>query len=153
MSTRRATRSDLDALVSLFDGYRVFYEEEPDPALVRRFLSERLTTGDTVLLLAEREGRVLGFVHLFPIFSSTRCRRLWLLNDLFVDPSARVRGIGRELMAAAEAFAMETGACGLELATAHSNVTAQRLYQSMGWTMDSVFRHYERTLPSPPSAT
>jgi GNAT superfamily N-acetyltransferase len=88
----------------------------------------------------------VGFTHLFPIFSSTRCRRLWLLNDLFVDPAARAHGVGRTLLLAARAHAEATGACGLELATARDNTPAQRLYQSLGWARDDVFLHYELTL-------
>jgi GNAT superfamily N-acetyltransferase len=146
MHTRPASLADLDALVPLFDGYRRFYGQASDPELARRFLDERLRLGDTVILLAEAEGTVVGFTHLFPIFSSTRCRRLWLLNDLFVEPAIRAHGAGRVLLAAARAHAEATGACGLELATAHSNLPAQRLYQAMGWTLDEEFRHYELRL-------
>lgn len=146
MLTRRATLADLDALVPLFDAYRVFYEQRSDPSLAHRFLSGRLTTGDTVILLAEVEGRAAGFTHLFPIFSSTRCQRLWLLNDLYVDAAARKHGVARALLAAAEAHARATGACGLELATAHTNVTAQRLYESSGWTLDAIYRRYEKAV-------
>jgi GNAT superfamily N-acetyltransferase len=141
--TRPATPADLGALAPLFDGYRRFYGESPDLELARRFIGERLSQRDTVILLAEAGGRAVGFTHLFPIFSSTRCRRLWLLNDLFVDPASRTRGVGRALLLAARAHAESTGACGLELATAHTNVTAQRLYESLGWRLDQTFRHYE----------
>jgi GNAT superfamily N-acetyltransferase len=155
MRTRLATLADLDALVPMFDGYRRFYRQPSDPALARRFLEERLRLGDTVIYLAEVNGRAVGFTHLFPIFSSTRCRRLWLLNDLFVDPQARTKGAGRALLAAARAHAEITGACGLELATAHTNVTARRLYEGMGWKLDDEFRHYELMLPPviPPAGT
>lgn len=143
IATRRAVIGDLDALVPLFDGYRRFYEAAADLDLARRFLAERLSLGDTVLILAEIDDRAAGFTHLFPSFSSIRCRRLWLLNDLFVDPVHRGRGIGRALLLAARDHAETTGACGLELATAHTNITAQRLYQSLGWKLDEVFRRYE----------
>jgi GNAT superfamily N-acetyltransferase len=142
-ATRRAIAADLEALVPLFDGYRRFYGEAADLELARRFIGERLALSDTVILLAETSGRAVGFTHLFPIFSSTRCKRLWLLNDLFVDPAKRTRGVGRALLLAARAHAEATGACGLELATAHTNVTAQRLYESLGWKLDQTFRHYE----------
>ncbi|TFG47854.1 MAG: GNAT family N-acetyltransferase [Gemmatimonadales bacterium] len=151
MQIRPATIGDLDALVPLFDGYRQFYEQAPDPALAREFLGERLTLGDTTILLAEIDGAAAGFVHLFPIFSSTVCRRLWLLNDLFVAADARHLGVGRGLLDAARAFAESTGACGLELATAHSNLPAQRLYEAIGWRVDEVFRRYELPLPQPPT--
>jgi GNAT superfamily N-acetyltransferase len=144
---RSATISDLDALVPLFDSYRQFYEQPSDPGLARAFLGERLVLGDTTILLAERDGVAVGLVHLFPIFSSTLCRRLWLLNDLFVSAEARHLGVGRGLLEAARDFAEGTGACGLELATAHTNVTAQRLYEGLGWKLDEVFRRYELPLP------
>lgn len=146
MQIRPAALADLESLVPLFDGYRRFYEQPSDPALARAFIGQRLALGDTVILLAEIDGRAVGFTHLFPIFSSTRCQRLWLLNDLFVDPAARTHGAGRALLLAARAHAEATGACGLELATAHDNTTAQRLYESLGWVKDDVFRHYELTL-------
>ena len=142
---RPATPSDLDRLVPLFDGYRRFYEQPADPALARDFLGERLERMDTVLFVAELDDRAVGFTHLFPIFSSTRCRRLWLLNDLFVAPEGRGQGAARALLRAAEQYARSTGACGLELATAHSNTPAQRLYESLGWQLDRTFRHYELT--------
>jgi GNAT superfamily N-acetyltransferase len=148
---RPATASDLNALVPLFDGYRQFYEQPSDPGLAREFLGQRLSLGDTTILLAERDGLAVGLVHLFPIFSSTLCRRLWLLNDLFVSAEARHLGVGRGLMEAAREFAEGTGACGLELATAHTNVTAQRLYEGLGWKLDEVFRRYELALPQPPT--
>ncbi|MFN8653985.1 MAG: GNAT family N-acetyltransferase [Gemmatimonadales bacterium] len=142
---RPAGAADLAALVPLFDGYRQFYEQPSDPALARGFLAERLDRRDTVLILAELDGRAVGFTHLFPIFSSTRCARLWLLNDLFVSPAARKHGVARALLRAAESHARATGACGLELATAHTNTPAQRLYESLGWQLDTTFRHYELT--------
>ena len=143
MPTRRATLADLDALVPLFEGYRQFYGEAPDPATSRAVLADRLRAGDSVVFLAEEGGVAVGFTQLFPIFSSTRCRRLWLLNDLFVSPAARQHGTGRALLEAARAFAVASGAVGLELMTARSNTTAQRLYESLGWTLDEVFLHYE----------
>lgn len=147
MHVRQATLDDLDILVPLFDGYRQFYEQTSDPDMARAFLGERLALGDSRIFLAEFDGKAVGFVQLFPIFSSTLCRRLWLLNDLFVAASARHLGVGLALMDAARAFAVETGACGLELATAHTNSTAQRLYEGLGWRLDEVFRRYELPLP------
>jgi len=143
---RPAGPADLDALAPLFDGYRRFYGEAADLDLARRFIGERLSRMDTVIFLAEASGQPAGFTQLFPIFSTTRCRRLWLLNDLFVDPANRTRGVGKALLLAARAYAESTGACGLELATAHTNVTAQRLYESLGWKLDQTFRHYELSL-------
>ena len=149
MDIRQATSADLDTLVPLFEAYRQFYEEAPAADKSRQFLADRLAKGDAVIFLALDGATAVGFTQLYPMFSSTRCQRLWLLNDLFVAARARGHGVAGKLMARAEQFATEDGACGLELATAHTNLTAQRLYESLGWKLDEVFRHYELTLPAP----
>jgi GNAT superfamily N-acetyltransferase len=142
---RQAGPADADVVAPLFDAYRQFYEQPSDLALARRFIVERLERAESVVFLAERDGRAVGFVQLYPLFSSTaaRPRRLWLLNDLFVAPEARGSGIGRALLARARRLAEETGATGLELATARSNATAQRLYESVGYRRDDAFLRYE----------
>jgi ribosomal protein S18 acetylase RimI-like enzyme len=142
---RQAGPGDVDAVAPLFDAYRQFYRQPSDPALARAFLAERLERGESVVFVAERDGRAVGFVQLYPLFSSTaaRPRRLWLLNDLFVAPEARGGGVGRALMDRARRLAEETGAAGLELATARTNTGAQRLYESLGYRVDEQFLRYE----------
>ena len=139
---RRAEARDLASLVPLFESYRQFYQQPADPEQSRSFLRERLTTGDSTIFLAEEDGTVLGFTQLYPLFSSTVCRPIWLLNDLFTIESARGRGVGRSLMDAARSHAIHTGAAAIELSTAHTNLVAQRLYESLGYTRDEVYRVY-----------
>ncbi len=148
MKVRQATTDDVGRLTPLFDAYRQFYERPSDFALSGEFLSQRLQRGESVIFLAEEGGETLGFVQLYPLFSSTSARpgRLWLLNDLFVTPAARGRGVGRHLMDRARRLAEETGACGLELATARTNHGAQSLYESLGYRRDTDFFRYELAL-------
>ena len=142
---RQAGSGDVDAVAPLFDAYRQFYQQPSDPALARAFIAERLARSESVIFLAERDGQAVGFVQLYPLFSSTaaRPRRLWLLNDLFVSPSARGGGVARALMDRARRLGEETDAAGLELATARTNAPAQRLYESLGWRQDEQFLRYE----------
>jgi ribosomal protein S18 acetylase RimI-like enzyme len=142
---RQAGPGDVDAVAPLFDAYRQFYRQPSDPGLARAFLAERLEREESVVFVAERDGRAVGFVQLYPLFTSTadRPRRLWLLNDLFVAPEARGGGVGRALMDRARRLAEETGAAGLELATARTNTVAQRLYESLGYRVDDQFLRYE----------
>jgi len=142
---RRALPSDADAVAPLFDAYRQFYERRPDLPLARRFVADRLERDESVIFVAGRDGRAVGFVQLYPVFSSTAAnpRRLWLLNDLYVAPEVRGAGIARRLMAAARRMAEQTGACGLELVTARTNATAQQLYRSLGWRQDDAFLRFE----------
>ena len=146
MQISPAQESDLDALTRLFDLYRVFYRCEPDPDAARDFLGSRLETGDSCLLCAFDEDEMVGFTQLYPSFSSTEMKRIWVLNDLFVDPSARRRGVGGELLRAAREFGRETGAAYLCLETQTTNLTAQSLYEKEGWIRDLEFYNYNLEL-------
>lgn len=142
-----ATLHDLDALVPLFDGYRQFYGKPSDAAGARDFLTARLRLNESMILLARDEhGAALGFTQLYPLFSSVRMVRTWLLNDLFVAPAARRQGAAKALLEAAAAHAKKLGAASLSLSTAHDNLPAQVLYEALGWQRDMQFREYSLTL-------
>jgi GNAT superfamily N-acetyltransferase len=149
MKLRRATLTDLAALVPLFDGYRRFYGQPQDPARAERFLRERLAGDESVIFLALEDATALGFVQLYPSFWSVAACRSWILNDLYVIPESRGAGVGRALLERARAHAETTGAGGMSLATQRSNVGAQRLYEGLGWVRDEEFFHYELELPRP----
>jgi len=146
MQIRRATPADVDLVGPLFDGYRQFYGCSPDPDLARRFLRQRLEAGESVVFMAVVDGKGVGFVQLYPTFTSIGARRAWILNDLFVLPESRRQGVGRALIDAARAFAEETGAAWLELATAKDNARAQALYRSCGYKKDEVYDRFKLTL-------
>lgn len=148
MVASRATDDDLDALTLLFDAYRVFYGRTSDPATARQFLDARLHGGESTIFIArDAATRVaLGFTQLYPSFSSVSARRIWILNDLFVAPGARRRGVAHALMASARTFAAADGAIRLVLETAEDNHTAQALYASLGWVRETGTRHYSLEL-------
>lgn len=136
MQTRRAEADDIARVAPLFDAYRSFYGQPPDLARADAFLRERHARGESALLLAERDGDVLGLAHLYPLFSSVRTARIWLLNDLFVAAAARRQGVARALLGAAADFARERGAAGLMLETTRDNAAARALYRAAGWRED-----------------
>jgi GNAT superfamily N-acetyltransferase len=145
---RRASEEDLLTAAGLFDGYRQFYGQSADYALAEAFLRDRLTNNDSVVFLAidPPSGEGLGFVQLYPSFSSVAARRIWILNDLFVAPAARRRGVGRALLAAAQDLGASTGAKRLVLSTAATNREARALYESCGYKEDDVFLVYKLEL-------
>lgn len=144
---RQATLLDLDKLAPLFDGYRQFYGQPADLARARDFLAERLRHHESLVLLAlDEHGAGLGFTQLYPLFSSVRTVRTWLLNDLFVAATARRQGVGAALLKAAAEQAHALGAASLSLSTALDNVPAQTLYESLGWQRDHQFCEYSLTL-------
>jgi ribosomal protein S18 acetylase RimI-like enzyme len=140
---KRATLPDLELIVPLFDAYRQFYEQAQDLTLAREFLRERLEREQSVIFLAlGADGSAVGFTQLYPSFSSASARRIFILNDLFVDPAMRRSGVGQQLLVAAAEFGRGAGAARLTLSTAHANSAAQALYEAQGWQLDEVFRSY-----------
>ncbi|HVU67703.1 MAG TPA: GNAT family N-acetyltransferase [Ktedonobacteraceae bacterium] len=143
----RASLDDLDMIVPLFDGYRQFYQQASDLEGARRFLQAHFEQQTSVIFLALRtneqgQREACGFTQLYPSFSSVSMKRLWILNDLFVAPSARRTGTGTALLERARQFAIETGAKGLSLTTAVDNYTAQAVYEAAGWRRDQEFYAY-----------
>src|SRR5262245_64799943 len=99
VTVRQATIADLDLVAPLFDAYRQFYRKPADLALAKRFLLERFQHNESIIFVATGEdGAALGFVQMFPSFSSGAAARILILNDLFVIPGARRMGVGRLLL-------------------------------------------------------
>ncbi len=144
----------LDLIAPLFDAYRVFYKQSSDIARAREFLRARIEHGESVIFVAvDQEGlgaKAHGFTQLYPTFSSVSTQPTWILNDLYVDKEARRKGVGEALMNRARELALATGAKGLGLSTAVDNLTAQALYESLGYKRDTAFYHY--FLAAPPAA-
>lgn len=121
-------------LLPLIAAYQRFYEvaeidEERNRGFFRRFLAP---SEDGLLLGALREDRLVGYACLYWHFSSLEAVECVLMNDLYVDESARGQGVGRALIEASADVARERGVPFVEWSTAPDNHTAQRLYDSTG---------------------
>ena len=127
----------LSELVNLFDAYRVWYRKPSDKATAVNFLTERIEQKESIIYVAESDGKLVGFTQLYPLFSSTRMKRMWLLNDLFVDANYRGRGISKALINAAKELAQSTNACGVLLETEKSNTIGNNLYPATGFELES----------------
>jgi ribosomal protein S18 acetylase RimI-like enzyme len=147
MTIIQARPEHLDAVVPLFDAYRQFYRKASDEEGARTFIEARLHHGDSVLLLAQNDAeQTVGFAQCYPAFSSVRMRPIWILNDLFVVPQARRRGVAQALMDEAARYARYAGAIALALATEKDNHSAKALYERLGYELDTAFDYYELTL-------
>lgn len=143
MSIQRAALTDLDSVAGLFDLYRLFYRQESDIEGAKAFLKERIMKEESVIFLAnDHENNAVGFVQLYPIFSSVSMKRSWVLNDLYVDESARKKGFAEKLIKAAIQFAEETGAKGVSLETGKENSNAQKLYEKIGFIQETNSFYY-----------
>ena len=142
MNIRKATMADLERLAKLFDAYRVFYKQESDLKGAAEFLTDRLNFKDSEIFVASKDDDLLGFVQLYPRFSSTYLKRIWLLNDLFVSPDARGKNIGVRLIERAKVLAYSTKSVGLLLETEKTNDIGNQLYPKTGFTLDTMHNFY-----------
>lgn len=133
-SIHRATLDDLDAASRLFNAYRQFYGQRSDAPAARAFLQERIERQQSMILLAlDDNGEAIGFVQMYPMFSSVRMAPVWVLNDLYVDQSVRRTGVGLLLLDAAATAARAGGAVRIVLETAVENGPARALYRIADW--------------------
>jgi GNAT superfamily N-acetyltransferase len=130
---KKAVPADVKQIVPLFDAYRVFYKQPSDEKAAADFLYQRLRNNESVIFIAFIENTAVGFCQLFPIFSSVGLKRAWLLNDLYVNETARGKGIAAALLEEAKKFGIENNAGWLLLQTGADNVTAQSVYEKNGW--------------------
>lgn len=142
MEIRLARLSDLEEVSILFDLYRQFYEKPSDLNASRDFIKERMEKNESVIFVAEKDGRLFGFTQLYPLFSSTMMKKQWVLNDLYVRMGDRKSGAGEGLMRRAMDFGLKNGSRGLSLQTAVTNIDAQRLYEKLGWKKNETFLTY-----------
>lgn len=139
---RKATLTDLLPLSQLFDLYRQFYGKISDIEAGKAFLNDRFNNNESEIFVAVSDSQLVGFVQLYPLFSSTRMKRLWLLNDLFVHPEARGKGCSVQLIEAAKQLCIETNACQLTLETSKLNTIGNNLYPKAGFEIDSENNYY-----------
>ncbi|WP_194435226.1 GNAT family N-acetyltransferase [Vibrio fluminensis] len=143
MKVITATINDLESIVPLFDAYRVFYSQTSDVEKARDFLQERLSNNESIIFLAiDADNNAVGFTQLFRGFSSVSAARTWILNDLYVIPTARGLGVAKRLMNAARELAECDKVKGLALETAEDNLNAQKLYESLGYQRELGTYHY-----------
>lgn len=144
MYVREAKKTDLDQLSQLFDQYRMFYRLESDVTSAKIFLSERLENKDSEIFVCESDdNELIGFVQLYPLFSSTRMKKLWLLNDLFVKSNHRGKGVSIKLIEKAKKIVRDTSACAMNLETEKTNLIGNNLYSKTGFELNKECNFYE----------
>lgn len=142
-TTRKAELPDISQLAILFDEYRIFYHKKSNVEAAKNFLKERIENKDSEIFVSEENGILTGFVQLYPLFSSTRMKKYWLLNDLFVNEKFRGKGFSKSLIEEAKELAKQTNACGILLETGKSNEIGNQLYPSCGFEIYDEVNFYE----------
>jgi GNAT superfamily N-acetyltransferase len=136
MTIIKAQLEQLPDLIPLFDGYRIFYRQASNFDKAKSFLRARLTNKESIIYIAYIDTYPAGFTQLYPIFSSVTMEPMYILNDLFVDPSYRNEGVGKALIDTAKALCKTEKNKGLVIQTEIDN-PAQHLYIREGFVKDS----------------
>lgn len=133
---RPVVPGDFAAWKPLWDGYNAFYGRENETALSDEITNRtwaRFFDGNEPVraLVADQSGQLLGLVHYIfhrsTISLSTNC----YLQDLFTQPSARGRGVGRALIEEVYRRATVAGSSRVYWHTHESNATAMQLYDKV----------------------
>jgi GNAT superfamily N-acetyltransferase len=148
LSIVRADATHLTLVAPLFDAYRQFFTHGPDVETSERFIAERLSKADSVIFLARDGDSGLGFIQLYPLFSSWYARRIWFLSDLYVAEHARKRSVGRNLVQCVVEYAQETQAASVMVELPFSEPHLARFYGSFGFQKDDVFELFRLRISS-----
>lgn len=149
------TDAQVERLLPLMRGYCDFYRVQPsDDALVavsRALMAD--PTREGVQLIASDGGEDLGFATLFWSWETTTAGRIGVMNDLFVTPASRGRGVGSALIDACLERCRDHGAIRMVWQTAVDNLAAQAVYDHVGATRESWVDYWLDTDVSPTGET
>jgi GNAT superfamily N-acetyltransferase len=143
---RQGSLGLIDQMSELFNQYRIFYGQKNEPEKAKDFLLERLKFQDSLIRLAFRQDTVVGFMQLYPCFSSVRLQPIYILNDLFVHQNYRNNGIGSALINEAKSICISDNIAGLQLETSKLN-RANELYKKSGFSLIEDTNFYSWTAP------
>ncbi|GAB3379835.1 GNAT family N-acetyltransferase [Lysobacter fragariae] len=134
VTLRPATRDDVGLILSLIRELAL-YEREPDAVLADEALLIANLFGErpgAEVVIADVDGQPAGFALFFHNFSTWLGRRGLYLEDLFVRPAFRGRGVGQVLMAYLAKLAVERGCGRFEWSVLDWNTPAIDFYRHLG---------------------
>lgn len=134
ISLRTARPEDADTILNFIRALAL-YEREPDAvrvdaATLRAQMSAQPAPFEC--LLAEYDGKAAGFALFFHTYSTWRGKQGIWLEDLFVLPELRGRGVGKALLKAVAAIARERDCARFEWSVLDWNQPAIDFYRSLG---------------------
>ncbi len=134
MIVRRARPGDETALAALYREMQAHYETSDPPGGADASAAYAVGSHERqpFTLVAEQDGRLLGFANLSPVFYGTAYQWILFLKDVFVGEAGRGSGAGTAMLRAMAKVARDDGYCRIDWTTDPSNVDAQRLYDRLG---------------------
>jgi GNAT superfamily N-acetyltransferase len=131
---RPGVEDDIPVILDLIRGLAEYEKARPEEVPVEEAVLRESLFGvrpAAEVLLAQVEGETAGFALFFHNFSTWQGRRGLYLEDLFVRPALRGRGIGKALLRELARIAMERGCARMEWAVLDWNTPAIEFYKSL----------------------
>ena len=114
----------------------------------RRRYDAVAASGDHALLVAEQDGRVMAFCHVYSRPALDKSPEA-VVQALVVDQSCRGNGIGRVMMQAVETWAVEKGFASVALSSHVSRQAAHAFYGALGYRQEAVSVLFRKMLLMP----
>jgi ribosomal protein S18 acetylase RimI-like enzyme len=142
VEVRPAREDELDELLPLMRAYCDFYESLPtDEGLLTMMRTLIAEPSQGAVFVARDGGRAVGFATLDWKWSSLKGARIGYLEDLFVDPDTRGRGIAEALIEICAVRCRELGMPAMEWSTAPDNHRAQKVYNRTGAASETLLEY------------
>jgi GNAT superfamily N-acetyltransferase len=139
---RPARTDEIEEMLPLIRAYCRFYETEPNDEGIRKMFETLITEpSQGAVFIARDAGKAVGFATLDWKWSSLKAARIGYLEDLFVDPETRGRGIADALIEICAERCRELGMPALEWLTAPDNHRAQKVYNRTGAESDTYLEY------------
>lgn len=139
--------TDVERLIPLVRSYIVDFYKCPNPSNEELFNHINSLIKEPVLgkqFVIEQENEFVGFATLYFTFSTTKVKKIAILNDLFVKEGHRGKGLGEELFEFALDYSRNNNYAVMNWKTAADNETAQALYNKKGGvSTNDIWINYE----------
>ncbi|PAV24691.1 L-amino acid N-acyltransferase YncA [Tamilnaduibacter salinus] len=144
---RKATDADVATILRFIRELAIYEEAEHEVEATEASLADSLFGPDSVThaVLCEKGGKPVGFAVYFFNYSTWKARHGLFLEDLFVTPSERGGGAGKQLLQYLASVAVERGCARFEWNVLDWNEPAIRFYESLGARPQSEWVGYRMT--------
>lgn len=106
----------IDQFVIVVDEYRKFCGFNLSPEATKGFFKNLHKENKAATFIAiSEEYEIMGFINLYPSYSTLSLRKIWILNDLGVSSRFRRLGVAQALIKKSIEFAKESGSIRIEL--------------------------------------
>jgi aminoglycoside 3-N-acetyltransferase I len=132
---RKAISKDIDSIISVLESTRLAEETwKGNATWVKRALQESLNNKDYMILVAELNSTIIGFIDCIIFPSFWECEKQGMINHLFVHDAYQGKGVGAKLVRAITERADAEKIIEMHVSTERTNMKARKLYDKHGFT-------------------